>query len=394
LCVAAEARAKRSDAMPNGNPPFGYLFSEDKKQYLVDPENGKYVRMIFQWILMGISSKKIAQRLNLLGVITPKQNLLRIAGKEVSKVEWKDYMLYRLLKNPNYTGDIHMGRIKQALYRSENRRWTAPEEWIVRKNTHEPLISREDYQRVQEILQEKSDFAVSKREFYDEEGLQDNFPNMVYCAKCGHSLHFVRYAHECTSMKKSIKVYVCRSKNGTVACGQIVYEDFLKIVVMDQIHILIKSMCDRKKLLDKVNTSRGGKNALLSAQKQMMALNAKIIETEDKQTKLYENFAGGILEQEDYQSIKEKYIYDMQKMKEELRQLEQRKRKMAKTISQYNEIVHHLERYLDRREFQPNLVKELVERITISESKGVEVTFKCNDVYEEIVKMMEGSIEE
>jgi DNA invertase Pin-like site-specific DNA recombinase len=153
-CEAARIKVAGSDAMPNGSAPFGYRFSEDKKQYLVDPELAPYVRMIFQWVILGVSLKKIAQRMNLLGAVTPGQNRHYRYGKEMPQKKWRADTVYKIIQNPNYTGDICTGRVTQALYKSEGRRWTSPEEWTVRRNAHEALVSREGFLRVQEIMRE------------------------------------------------------------------------------------------------------------------------------------------------------------------------------------------------------------------------------------------------
>jgi len=50
----------------------------------------------------------------------------------------------------------------------------------------------------------------------------------------------------------------------------------------------------------------------------------------------------------------------------------------------------YLEQYLDNREFNPELVHELVERVSISNTDGYEITFKCEDVYKKVIEMMEG----
>jgi DNA invertase Pin-like site-specific DNA recombinase len=393
-CAAAKIRISKPDAMPSGTAPYGYRFSEDKKQYLVDPEAAPYIRMIFQWVLMGVSFKKIAKRLELLGAKTPGQLRNTKPQGATNKASWRETTVYKISKNPNYTGDVYLGRRRQALYKSESCKPTSPDEWIIRKNTHEPLVSRADYQRVQEIIQENGKKQESYRACHCEERerLPNHFPAMIYCAECGHQLNFVRYTHNYTTNKKSVTAYICPENEGKAACGgQIIYEDFLKIVAMDQIQVLIKSMCDYKKLLDKINTSQGGKNALLSAQKKMMALNVKIAEAEEHQATLYENYAEGLLDAEDYQSLKENYISSIQTMQEELRQLEQEKRMLERTINRYTELLKHLETYLDKREFNEKLVQELIERITVSKTGKIEVVFKCNDVYQKVVKIVEGS---
>jgi hypothetical protein len=64
---------------------------------------------------------------------------------------------------------------------------------------------------------------------------------------------------------------------------------------------------------------------------------------------------------------------------------------LERNINQYNELVNHLESHLDKREFNEKLVQELIERITVSKTGQIDVVFKCNDVYQNVVKMLEGS---
>lgn len=391
ICAAAEVRASRPDVIPCGTAPFGYMVSDDRKHYLVDEEVAPYVRMIYRWALDGVGNKNIAKRMELLGAPTPGQ---RRAGQPADSSKWNAGTVLKVLQNPNYTGDMHMGRMKQALYKSEKVRWTSPEEWKVRKNTHEPLVTRDDYQKVQELIASYNKRKMADDHFYVEqrERMQDHFTGLVYCGECGRRMDFRRYMHNYATLEKAVSCYGCRKKSDAQDIeGHVVYEDFLKIVVMDQIQVLIKSMCDRKKLLDKMNTSSGGKRSMLSAEKKMVALTVKIAETEERQGQLYENFADGLLEQEDYQSLKERYIADRQRMQAELQKLEQQRRKLEKTVNCYKDLVKHLESYLDKRDFNEALVKELVERIVYYPSGGIEVIFKCNDVAEEIARLLEGS---
>lgn len=394
MCAASKVRLEKLETLPGGTAPYGYVFSEDRTQYIPDADTAAVVRMSFVWTTMGVSIKNIAERFALMGFDTPGQKRYMQVGRQPKAGTWRADMVYKILTHPCYTGDLYRGRIRQALYKSEKCHRTSPEEWFVRRNAFEPLVTREDFQTAKEIMDSNNRKKKPAQEVCDEEleQLPDNFPNMLYCADCGRAMYFARYMHDYVSRKRTVACYVCNSPIATAPCGRrTVYDDFLKIVVMDQIHVLIKSMCDRKKLLDKITTSRDGKNILLSTQKKMLALSVKISEMEEKRTQLYMDYAEGIVEWEDYQSIKERYISEKQKMEDELAALEQKRVRMERTIHRYTELTNHLEQYLDVRDFNAELVKELVERISFSGKKGIEITFKCSDVLQEIAEMMEGA---
>ena len=393
ICASREVMKNKTDAMPMGTAPFGYAFTEDKKAYRPDDLAAPTVRVIFSWARMGISVRNIAKRLSMMGVLTPGESRKQKLGKAFHHSPWREDMVYKVLRQPAYVGDICVGRIKQALYKSEKTHRTSPDEWTVRRNAHIPMVSREDHAWILEAMEANSTIKISKEDYHiaQREKVQDQFAGMIYCAECGHNMHYFRYIHDYKTKEKTGGSYLCPQDGGRAACGgRVVYEDFLKIFVMDQIHLLIKGMCDRKQMLDKINTSQGGKNALVSAQKKMLALQVKISETEERQQKLYEDYADGVLDAEDYQSIKEQYIADARRMQDELAALEDRRKRLEKTIADYTGIVKHLEKYLDSREFNAELVRELVERISISNTDGIEITFKCADVYANVLEIMEG----
>ena len=81
-------------------------------------------------------------------------------------------------------------------------------------------------------------------------------------------------------------------------------------------------------------------------------------------------------------------------MQDELAGLEQKRKRLEATVKQYTDVVKHLEQYLGNRDFNEALVHELVERISFSNEDGIEITFKCNDVYEDMIKLMEGGEDE
>lgn len=393
ICASREVMKNKADSMPMGTAPFGYDHSEDKKRYVLDEDNAPTVRVIFAWSRLGVSVKEIGKRLDLIGAMTPGQSRNQKVGKEVKPAEWRADTVYKILSHPGYVGDVCVGRIKQALYKAEKCHRTSPDEWTVHQNVHEPLVTREDREQIIQTMKANNMKKYSETDYHKEqrEKIQDQFSGMIHCAECGRNMYYVRYLHDYKTLKKTGGQYLCPQNGGKAACGgRVVHEDFLKIFIMDQIHLLIKGMCDRKKMLDMVNTSQGGKNALLSAQKKMLALQVKISETEERQHKLYEDYADGILDAEDYQNIKEQYVADAQRMQDELAGLEIKRKRLEKTIDDYSKIVKHLEQYLDNREFNPELVHELVERVSISNTDGYEITFKCEDVYRRVIEMMEG----
>ena len=96
--------------------------------YVIDPTQAETVRMIFSLCIDGVGIRKICNNLEENGKLTS-------TGKSV----WRPTTVARILKNPVYCGKI--------FYPSSN-------EIVV--GTHEPIITLEDFERVQQILKERS----------------------------------------------------------------------------------------------------------------------------------------------------------------------------------------------------------------------------------------------
>lgn len=397
-CAAAKIRAKREGAMPNGTAPYGYRFTEDKKGYIEDPLTAPYVRMIYHWAVQGIEVKKIADRMTLIGAITPGQNRNGTNVESMQPKAWRSDMVYKILKHPVYTGDVYLGRFEQALYKSQSRRWTQPEEQVVRENTHLPLVTQDDYQIVQDnMLNEKRwKMRRNQRNIAERERLQDGLPGMVYCAECGRQMYFRRGTHDWRKginegREKVLTMYACEKRHGMEGgCGQTVYEDFLQIVAADQIHFLMKTLADREELLKKLTAANSDKHPLISVERQIANLKVKIRDKENMSARLYMNYAEGILPIEDYTSLKEQYSQEAEVLQQKLAALERKKAEIEKILNQHHALTQQVSEQEGSRELDQKLIQELIERFTISSSGNIEVRFKCQDVVRNMMKLMEG----
>lgn len=397
-CAAAKIRAKREGAMPNGTAPYGYRFAENKTGYIEDPLTAPYVRMIYHWAVQGIEVKKIAERMTLIGAITPGQNRNGTDVESIQPKAWRSDMVYKILKHPVYTGDVYLGRFEQALYKSQSRRWTQPEEQVVRENTHLPLVTQDDYQTIQDnMLNEKRwKMRRNQRNIAERERLQDGLPGMVYCAECGRQMYFRRDTHDWRKginegREKVLTMYACEKRHGMEGgCGQTVYEDFLQIVAADQIHFLMKTLADREELLKKLTAANSDKHPLISVERQIANLKVKIKDKENMSARLYMNYAEGILPIEDYTSLKEQYSQEAEVLQQKLAALERKKAEIEKILNQHHALTQQISEQEGSRELDQKLIQELIERFTISSSGNIEVRFKCQDVVRNMMKLMEG----
>jgi len=73
-----------------------------------------------------------------------------------SNTLWNGTTIRRILKNEVYIGNNIGHKVKKINYKLKKQIMLDKDEWIKVKNTHEPIISKEDFEKVQNILNKRS----------------------------------------------------------------------------------------------------------------------------------------------------------------------------------------------------------------------------------------------
>lgn len=388
---AVNANKRKRGERCGSFPPYGLKLTEDKNNYLPDQETVPYVRAVYVWSLMGVNKYEIVRRLELLQAPSPRQ-LQRVHSDNTSHSQdqtvWRPGAVTRILENPVYVGDT-VTRKTKPLAGSYKRVRVPKEEWMVASNTHEAVILRSDYKAVQKTMdaakQKRQDAIAKSAE--ERAKLPDLFHGLVYCAACGSPMVLLRRG---SAAKPLFNTYMCKSDRRKFACyGTKIQERLLQVLVMDQIGVLIKAMCSRKKIIEDMTKTDTNKNVIHSLKRKAAYLSGKIDQAEERKSGLYEDWVMGLFDQNEYQGLKEHYIREIQKLKKQLQETEQMQQTIERKSFQYRELVENLEQHLGDHVFNPDLVKELVKRIEVSGDGSIEVRFRCNDVYEELFQMLE-----
>jgi len=119
--------------------------------------------------------------------------------------EWHDSSIRLMLTNRHYMGDLVLGRSmiikKKSFFKKEaikkGRRLTRGE-WIVIPNHHEPLISREQFEAVQDRMKERASRGFGGR------GQKSLFASVAFCANCGSGMNYKndRESYVCSTCQK------------------------------------------------------------------------------------------------------------------------------------------------------------------------------------------------
>lgn len=149
--VSATVELMQKNGRVFGSVPYGY---QREKNEVKVTEASKVVQQIYQMALTGVGNRGIASELDRWGYTTPleyQRTKVLVKGGESSKELWQTSSVERILKNIAYTGMGVCHKSKQCFYKEEKRRKIAEEEWIYIDHAYPEIITRDIFERVQEI---------------------------------------------------------------------------------------------------------------------------------------------------------------------------------------------------------------------------------------------------
>lgn len=370
--------------------PYGYIYSEEKGRLIIDKSVEPYVRLVFAWTLAGISRSEVARRMEILNAPTAW-------SKDYGKtIKWTTSTVKGILFNPVYAGFHVMGKSRVSTYRGIKPQRVERDEWLYFPDFHEAYITMDDYQIIEKMISSSRSDCYKRMAQHAEsrERMKDCFPGMVFCADCGRQMMFCRGSHHRDYSERSFQYYRCRYDKQFQECSNtIVQQNYLKIVVMDQLRVFIKTCCDKAKVIAALENKQEKTKSVNTIQRNINRLLEKESMISDKMMKAYIDFAEGLLDEEAYQMIKEKHNIEKNDVIGRRREFEQRLLQAEKSIQRFCQMTKHLEEYLEGTGFKEELVKEMVSKIIVGKDNSIELVLKCKDVFTDplIDEFMEGA---
>lgn len=171
-------------------PPYGYKKDPQKKDRLIPDENtAPVVQQIFSLAVKGNSTRAICDKLNEQKIIPPlKYRVLYRddfgqAGASRASDLWNYVTVKRILQNEVYLGHTLLGKTKKASLKAKKKIDVDRDQWLVTKNTHEPLVTEEAFN----LAQNRIKTASKKWQQYDNVR-KSIFGGIGFCAHCGAAM--------------------------------------------------------------------------------------------------------------------------------------------------------------------------------------------------------------
>ncbi|WP_186278738.1 recombinase family protein [Lysinibacillus sp. BW-2-10] len=177
--------------------PYGYDL-KDGKLYIATDGSNLIVQRIFKEYIDGRSFDAIARSLSNEKVATPAAR----KGNKNAGPYWHGSTVRLILERKNYTGCFVGGKTSTLSPRSNKRRINHESDWITVEDTHEAIISKEDFELVQQLIN-------SRKRVRSQQG-KNLFIGFLKCGNCGAGMQFKRDRYVCGH----------KNKHGKIACSE------------------------------------------------------------------------------------------------------------------------------------------------------------------------------
>ena len=206
--MTAAYQQKGHAGLPTNNGCiYGYRKDpEQKGHWLIDDEAAMVVRRIYDLACNGHGPYEIARILTKERVDNPGHHFsqhdygMRKDYVDSSRShDWSGATVTRILTHPEYMGHTVNFRSGKRFFKDE-RRAKPPEEWVIFEDTHEAIVTKEEWELAQRALRSK------KRT--DTLGEANPLTGLMYCAECGARM----YNHRCGEKKDGlfkVDIYNC-----------------------------------------------------------------------------------------------------------------------------------------------------------------------------------------
>ena len=297
--------------------PYGYKIDpNDKHHLIIDAETAPVVRMIFEIYVSGEGYRKIVQKLNDEGIISPTEYKRQKGSKYVncnadssySKGLWTQSTVARILTNEMYTGTLVQGKSHHISYKNKKRKKVEQEDWVRVPGTHEAIIDNETWERAQERL--NSNARVGKRS-------QELSPlsGKVRCACCGRPMKRNVYYNKA----KTIKYYglQCATyKTGAMNCPntKTISGLVLEKHILDELNSIVEQFCQT----DDIILTDIHYEQLKELERKLSTLEERHRTAKERLVNMYKDKLDGALSDEDYALFRQSLSADEEKLAKQI----------------------------------------------------------------------------
>ena len=392
------AKMDSGEYLPSASSiPYGYIRNPEQNTFDIDEEVAPVVVRIFEMRANGVALNAIAKTLNEEGIPCPGK-LRYIRGiTKAAKYEnalWIHGTLRKILMDQVYIGNRVHGRVKRDKLGMEKTR-RSEEEWQVIENAHQPIISQELFDKVQEAMNE----AAAKRNAYKQQEAPETdhrevFREKVYCGDCGSMMRGCKglgRANE-DGERKAFIYYDCGKflDSGRAVCSaHYVRQEEIMDTLRNALDTQLCAAIDFEALVKEVQAMPKVVHYESSVKNQLTSIQSKRRHMELRLEQLIVDLTDGLIDKQEYAYAKQKYNEEYEHLLEEENRLFTSSRRLGNIVASSDKWIRTLKEYRSIPDIDRKAVDFLVKRIKIYPGKRIELILNYEDPFRLVSEYLE-----
>lgn len=377
---------RRNGAFIGSFAGYGYVKDpEDRNHLIIDEPAANIVRLIFHLKIGGMNQQGIADYLNSIAAETPferKRNLgmrYNSGFHTTSKAEWSATLVRRILENELYIGTVVQGKYRKVNYKVKKNICIEKDDWIRVEGMHDPIITKEVFERVQFLMKRDTRTAPKQNTVY----LLSGF---VKCGDCGENMirkpgnaHGKQYYYyRCSEF---VHHHNCSSHN--------ISEEKLCKAVTAAIRSYVGMLLQREDLLRNVDQLPRKRHAVTVIDTQIKTLLDEVARYRNLRTHLYQDHVEGMLSDEEFADMDQRFSEKLKTAEDGIEALQQKQSDLMSEKTSLKPWLESIKKYRNIQKLTREVLVMLVERVDVFEGHRIEVHFRYEDEIRDILTTVE-----
>ena len=346
-----------------GRSMLGYDVKDGKMT--INEDGAKIVRLIFRkFVDEGKGTHVIARELREEGI-----NPMRVK-------EWSNTVILRVIRNEKYCGDLVQKKTYTPDFLSHEKKYNrGQEEFVILKDHHEPIISRELFDKANRILDAKSLSQEGKAKHSN----RYPFSGKIKCGRCGAS-YVARYktrkdgsqykAWRCFEGAKHGSPHIDKAGN-QVGCSGTSIRNEEAIHIM---YLVCKQLTiDRQKIADNLIKTIQKVISLDMTGADTNTLEEKKEAAQKKRTDLIDLYTSGDIDRDEFTALRAKYDAEINSLKSMMESMEKQQIVIAKQKELMEDIKNAVDELIGGIEYEDEFYTQLLDKMVINDRENIDV---------------------
>lgn len=337
---------------------YGYKKDPEQKGHLIiDEDAAKIVREVFILFSQGYGKTAIARMLNDRGVPNPTE-YKRLHGlryqqpKKKQSTLWKYFAISDMLVNEIYIGNMVQGKYGSVSYKTKQNKPRPKNQWYIVEGTHEPIIDRELWDKVQMLIAQKTKpFSTG------EIGL---FARKARCINCGYTMR----SHKMSDGRR----YLCCTNRrvSREACeGAFISASRLEQAVTAELNRLSAEYLDKDELEKKIEFHDDFTTQKKRLEKDIAAYQKKAAEYAECIRELYLDKAKAVISEREYLNFSREFSAEKKRFEALILETEKQLADLETKMQPGDNSRQLIEQYINLDKLDRETVDKLIDYISV-----------------------------